>query len=280
MKKRIVGIFVICLAFFPSFLSATNISDYVIFGADSYWCNSTDVVLELPEEFNFQGNFSLLSPVSGRVLSYSLGIGKDLNYKTISINGFYSGVYSQGYVSNSGEVSFACRPFAHLTTFVDIQFEAGYNYTVHKELRRDKILPCHSIRLGSGISVLQSTNLAFSYTDFFYEPFFFDESLFENIENEAVNQNYKFSGVLGIISKFPKSAFDISLSHLLFSSLNTQVSYSRIGYAFDTLFVNSIVLGADYYILQNINLGIAHNLMFSPNSDVSNYTSVNVAVNF
>jgi len=280
MRKNLVKIFFVCLIFFPSFVSATNISDYVTFGADSYWCNSTNAIFELPDDFNFQGNFSLLSPASGRVLSYSLGAGKELNFKTISINGIFCGVYASNYVSNSGEASFSCRPFAHLTTFVDIQLEVGYNYTVHKELRRDKILPCHSIRLGSGISVLQNTSLAFSYTDFFYEPFFFDESLFENIEDEAVNQNYKLSGALGIIPKFPRSVFDLSLSHLLFDSLNTYVSYSRIGYALDTLFVNSIVLGADYYILQNINLGIAHNIMFLQNSAISNYTSINIAVNF
>jgi len=277
--KKITVIFIVVILFLPVTSSAfMQISDNFTMGAGGYWGNSTDVVLELPADFNLQGGFSISS---GGNKFFSLGGGKDLFFQMMSLNAIYNANRSSGYVSDGTELSFSIRPFVGLSTFLDFQLEAGYSFTGHMNTNRSKILPCHSWRVGTGLGILQATNFAVAYTSYIYLPSIPDGYDLQQIQNYVhATQNIKLAGVLGIISGFPGSTIDASVSHILFDCLNLYGSYSWIQCSLDKSVSNSILIGADYYLLENFSLGFAYNLFQDTTPAFSHYYSLSTNIRF
>jgi len=278
--KKIAIIFV--FAFLPLTLNASvNVSDNFTFSPGGYWGNSTDAVIELPAGFNLQGGISISSSGGSRSLSYSLGGGKDLFFKKISLNALYNAGRSSGHVSDGGELTFSIRPFMGLSTFVDIQLEAGYSFTGYMDAGRTELLPCHSWKIGAGLGVLQTTNLAIAYTSYIYSLSLPHEYALQDIQSRIIaTQNIKLAGALALVSGFPGSTIDVSVSHMLLDNLNLYVSYSWIQYQLNNNVSNSYLAGADYSLLENISLGFAYNLFQDPTPSISHYFSLGTNIGF
>lgn len=278
MKNRIFAVVILSL-FLPFKSNAlVQISDNFTIGSDGYWGNCTDVVAELPLEFNLQGGF-LIS--SGGSKSFSLGGGKDLFFQMMSLNALYNGNRSNSYVSDGADLSFSIRPFMGLSTFVDFQMEAGYSFTGHMNTERTKMLPSHSWRIGTGLGILQTTNFAIAYTSYLYLPSIPDGFSLQTIQNYIyATQNIKLAGALALISGFPGSSIDLTVSHMLFDILNLYGSYSWIQYSLDGSISNSYLVGADYYLLKNLNLSFAYNFFQTPALSISHYLSFGASLDF
>lgn len=258
--------------FLPISLNAIiQISDNFTIGL-GYWGNSTDGVLELPLDFNLHGGFSFSS--SGNKF-FSLGGGKDLFFQMISINALYNGNRSSSYVSDAADLSFSIRPFMGLSTFLDLQLEAGYSFTGYMNTTRTQLLPCHSWRIGAGLGILQTTNFAIAYTSYIYS-----RSLQDIQNNIIATQNIKLVGALAFISGFPGSTIDVSGSQVIFDCLNLYGCYSWLQYSLDKSVSNSFLIGADYSIIENFTIGFAYNLFQDPTPAFSSYYSLNATFNF
>lgn len=279
MKKIVI---ILAFLFLPVVSNALmQISDNFTLGPSGYWGNSTDVVLELPAEFNIQGGVSISSSGGNRSLSYSLGGGKDLFFQMMSINTLYNADRSSSYISDGADLSFSIRPFMGLSTFVDIQLEAGYSFTGHTNTNRTQMLPSHSIKIGAGLGILQTTNFAIAYTSYIYLPSIPDGYDLKTIQTYIyATRNFQLAGVLGIISGFPGSTIDVSGSQILFDCLNLYGSYSRIQYSLDKSVSNSYLIGADCSLLENLSIGLAYNLFQDPTPALSHYYSLSISIGF
>lgn len=279
MKKTVI---ILAFVFLPVVSNALmQVSDNFTMGPSGYWGNSTDVVLELPAEFNLQGGISISSSGGSRSLYYSLGGGKDFYFQMMSLNALYNANRSSNYISDGADFSFSIRPFMGLSTFIDFQLEGGYSFTGHMAVSRSKMLPCHSWRIGTGLGILQTTNLAIAYTSYIYMPSIPDGLDLQQIQDSIyATQNLQLAGVLGIISGFPGSTIDVSVSQILFDRLNLYGSYSWIQNSLDKKTSNSYLIGADYSLLENFSLGFAYNLFQDPAPALSHYYSLSISMDF
>jgi len=280
MKKAIV--IVLCWILLPYVsVAGTNLSSNFTYGFAGYWGNSTDIVLELPADFNLQAGFSISSSSAARSTSFSLGGGKDLFFQMISLNALYSGNRSGNYFSDTGEFTFSIRPLLMLVTLLDLQAEIGYSYTAHTNNTRTEMLPCHSWRIGLGLGILQTTELAIAYTSYNYFPSVPGGKTLEEIQKYIyATQNMRLAGVLGVISGFPGSTIDFSISRVLFDRLNVYANYSWIQYSLDKSTSNSILIGADYFLLDNLSPGLAYNIFLARGSAPAYYISAGISFNF
>jgi hypothetical protein len=277
--KKITAILI--FVFLPVISNAlVQVSDNFTLGTSGYRGNSTDVVLELPAEFNLQSNMSVSSAGEDRSFLYSLGAGRDLFFEMMSLNVLYNANRSDNYVSDGADVSFSLRPFMGLSTFIDFQLEGGYSFTEHMTVSRTKMLPCHSWRIGAGLGILQTTNIAVAYTSYIYMPSIPDGCNVRQITDIIPIHNIKLAGALLLVSGFPGSTIDLSVSHSLSDRLNLYGSYSCIRYSPDKNVSNSYLAGADYSLLENLSLGFACNVFQDSAQVFSYYCSLGINIGF
>lgn len=277
MKNKIFLSAFILILFSPLLSYALmQISDNFTIGPGGYWGNSTNVVLELPLDFNLQGEFSISSSGGTKSTSYSLGAGKDLFFQMISLNAIYNANRSSDYLSDGIDLTFSIRPLMMLATFIDLQAEAGYSYTKHTVTTVGKNTPSHSIRVGAGLGILQTTNFAISYTFYTYPEL--DASNLAQLTNYA-RWHPALAGAVAIVSGFPGSTLDASISHSI-DNITPYLNYSLIKYAADNSISNSYLLGVDYYLLENLSLSFAYNLFQDPTPSISHYFSLGTSINF
>lgn len=281
-KVREMKIFIIAFIFLITLpmvcLPAANIYDNFSFGDGGYIGNSTDADIQLPLYYALRVNFSASSLSGNRILGYSLGVAKDLT-GDFSLDVSYAGDKVTSYISDSVEALFSYRPFMRISTFLEFQVEGGYSFILHSNEYRNKNIPCHAIKIGLGGGFMQTTSLAFSYSFFNYLPSLPDGYSLQDIQG-IVASNSRLAGVLGVISGFPGSIIDLSISHYLTDILNVYFSYSYIRQALGNSLSHSYLLGGDYYILTNWSMGLAYNLFRDPTPSLSSYYSINTRISF